>query len=88
MVRQYDQMIDKWTKEDRKKRTKRALENVGGVVVWGPAILHYEAKKKVGVKKGQPILKKAEFETCPLWGVLLDGYGLVISFAESELTFE
>lgn len=68
---------------------KRALENVQGSVVWGPAKLRYNAKTKVGEDKktGKPILKEKTFVTNPYWNVLLDGYNLEICFVERELTF-
>lgn len=88
VIKNYDKMIRKWTKEDNEKNRKRALEDVGGVVVWGPRKLQYKAMKEVGKNhRGQPILHKTKFITAPYWGVLLDGYNLVISFVEEEITF-
>ncbi len=72
-------------------RWKRALENVGGVVVWGPCQIWYIAKARVEgvkVKPGhKPPLKDKKFITQPSWCVRLDGYNMEITFIEKELTF-
>jgi len=71
-------------------RWQRALENVGGVVVWGPCKLWYVAQAKVEghkIKFGyKPPLKPKKFATAPYWSVLLDGYNFEMQFVEKELT--
>ncbi len=69
---------------------KRALEKVGGTVVWGPCKLWYVMPAKVKGQKlrpdQRPVLKPQKFETQPTWMVRL-GNGLEIGFVEQELTF-
>lgn len=65
-----------------------ALQNVKGTVLYGPHIYKYSAmtKKNPNDKSKNPKMVKREFETCPLWNVLLDSYNLEIRFAESEIS--
>ena len=66
-----------------------ALRNVKGTVLYGPHIYKYVAmtKKNPKDKSKNPKMIKKEFETCPLWNVLLDGYNLEIRFARQEIKF-
>lgn len=66
-----------------------ALQGVKGTVLYGPHVYQYVAmaKKNPNDKAKNPKMVKKEFETCPLWNVLLDGYNLEIRFARNELTF-
>lgn len=72
-------------------RHKRALENVPGVVVWGPCKLWYIAQAKVEAQRSKPgykpHLKPKKFITEPYWCVLLDGYKLEVTLCEREITF-
>ncbi len=60
---------------------KRALENVGGVILYGPHRYWYMAQSPN--KNGK--LVPTKFETQPSWCVLLDGYDLEITFIAQEL---
>ena len=82
------------TQDDSGKRVivnsvSGALQNVKGTVLYGPHIYHFQAltKKNKNDKNKNPKMVKRDFETCPLWCVLLDDYDLKIRFAEQELTF-
>jgi len=64
-----------------------ALQNVRGMILYGPHVYNYNAmtKKNPNDKAKNPKMIKKEFDTCKLWNVLLDGYNLEILFAEQEM---
>ena len=92
VIKNYDKMIKRWTKEDNEKNWKREIENMGGVVVWGPCDLEWYAMAKTGKfdkQNKKPILKKKKFISGPYWGVLLDTAAgdHVLEICEAEITF-
>jgi hypothetical protein len=70
---------------------KKALENVKGVVVWGPCKLWYMAQAVMEgqkVKPGyKPFLKPKKFITESYWLVRLEKFNLEILFTKKELEF-
>lgn len=62
---------------------QRALENMGGTVMYGPHKYWYMAQSPN--KNGK--LVPTKFETQPSWYIKLD-CGLEMTFVEQEITFE